>query len=333
MRYFGSKSSTANRVCDIVSKRIPAGSICDPFGGIGVMGAHFKSRNYSVWSGDILTCAHYFQIARIQRNRVPIFRRLREELNLTSTTDLVHLLNTMKRRKGWFVREYAERRHFFTKENAGRIESCRLAINRWIRNGWLSNSEQAVLTASLVNSIDRVANTAGTYYAYLKKWYRKALLPFRFDLIPPTVGNSDSQCFLSEAKHLVARRPFDVLYLDPPYNQRSYAHYYHLPETLATGKAPYVHGNSGISSSVKAQSCFNTPKLARKALEELLENAQFRLLVFHYSDDGIIKPNDLRRMFASLGATEEVLLESKGYTTIANSRNIKHRLYLVEKNE
>ncbi len=331
MRYFGSKSSTANQVCDIVSKRIPAGSICDPFGGIGVMGAHFKSRNYSVWSGDILTCAHYFQIARIQRNRVPTFHRLREKLNLTSAKDIVYLLNAIKQRKGWFVREYAEKRHFFTKENAGRIESCRLVINRWIRNGWLSKSEKAILMASLINSIDRVANTAGTYYAYLKTWYRKALLQFRFDLIPPTVGNPDSRCFLTEAKHLVSMRSFDILYLDPPYNQRSYAHYYHLPETLAMRKAPKVYGCSGISSSVKTKSCFNKSTLACKALEELLENARFRLLVFHYSDDGIIQRKELRRILAPLGTIKEIILDSKGYTTTTKSRNIKHRLYIIEK--
>lgn len=331
MRYLGSKGSTANRVCDLVSDRVPSGCICDPFGGIGIMGAHFKSRDYSVWSGDVLTCAHYFQIARIQRNRTPSFRRLRDELNLSSAEDIVSLLNSLKRKSGWFVREYALERKFFTKQNAGKIENCRLTINRWIRNGWLTYSEKAVLIASFINSVDRVANTAGTYYAYLKKWYRKALLPFNFELISPTAGNPNSQCFLSDAKTLVAKKKFDVLYLDPPYNERSYAHYYHLPETLATGKTPKARGSSGISVSAKERSDFNKINSATKALEELIETAQFKLMVFHYSDDGIIPKSKLRSIFSSLGTTEEILLDSKKYTTTDKSRNIKHRLYFIEK--
>ena len=296
MRYFGSKSFTVKLVYDLVSARIPSGSFCDPFGGIGVVGAFFKKKGYTIWCGDILTSAHYFQIARVERNRLPSFRKLRRSLNLWSSDEVVQALNSGGKRNGWFVREYSEKRKFFTRSNALRINACRLQINRWCREGLLSRSENAVLLASLINSVDRVANTAGTYYAYLKEWYRKALRPFHFELLCPISGSSKCRSFLEEAKDLVRRSTFDVLYLDPPYNQRSYSRYYHLPETIARSEAPRLYGKAGMPRSVRPDSDFNKPAKAKQALKDLLSKARFRLLVFHYSDDGLISHGEIRAL-------------------------------------
>jgi adenine-specific DNA-methyltransferase len=329
MRYFGSKSSTIKKVYQLVAKRMPSGSFCDPFGGIGIVGAFFKKKGYTIWCGDILTSAHYFQIARVERSRHPSFRKLRKAFNLVSSDDIIQHLNAEQGKFGWFVREYSDRRKFFTRPNALRINACRLRINKWWKDGLLSTSEYAVLLASLINSMDKVANTAGTYYAYLKKWYRKALLPFRFELIPPTSGSPECRSFLEEAKDLVSRSKFDVLYLDPPYNQRSYSRYYHLPETIARAEAPQVFGKAGIPSSDRPSSSFNKPMMAKRALEELLSNARFRLLVFHYSDDGLISSEDIRTMLNKYGQPNEYVLDSVGYTTKKTVRNIKHRLFVV----
>ncbi len=329
MRYFGSKASTIERVYDLIGERIPSGTFCDPFGGIGIVGSYFKKQGYSVWCGDILTVAHFFQTARVQRNSKPIFKGLIKALNLRRFADILDLLNTEQRKNGWFVREYAQKRRFFTIDNAARIEACRVLINKWSSNQWVSKTERAILLASLVNCMDKVANTAGTYYAYLKTWHRKALQPFRFDILPHTEGNPDCHSFLCEAKHLVGLRPHDILYLDPPYNERSYASYYHLPETIALGKTPKTHGKSGMPNSVRPLSDFNKARQARNALEELLKSARFRLLAFHYSNDGLIPPEEVRQILASCGQIEEFIIDSQGYSTATRPRRVKHCLYLV----
>lgn len=329
MRYFGSKVSTAQQVYRYIADRVPTGSFCDPFGGVGVIGAYFKERGYSVVSGDILTHAHFFQTARITRQRRPAFLRLRKELALESAEQVVELLNRAKRHDGWFVREYAEKRMFFTRSNAERIAGCRASIFAWAKQGLLSHSEKAVLVASLIDSMDRVANTAGTYYAYLKHWYRKAKQPFRFSLIPHTSGSRPCRAYLSDARDLVAGRHFDVLYLDPPYNDRCYAGYYHLPETIAQGLAPRVSGKAGIPCGPRVQSAFNRPANAFDALEELLHVASFRLLVFHYSDDGLITRSALLGLFRRYGAVHDVTVDAHGYTTRSKNRTVRQRLYLI----
>jgi adenine-specific DNA-methyltransferase len=234
MRYFGSKATTVDRVYELIAERIPSGTFCDAFGGLGFVGSHFKSKGYKVWTGDILTFAHYFQLSRIQLDRTVSFRRLRSNMRLDTIGDVIDTLNTLKPRNGWLVEEYAKKRMFFTLENAMRAQSCRLQIDSWSRSKWLNSHERAVLLASLINSMDRVANTAGTYYAYLKSWHRKALLPFRFELIRPAKGNPDCSSVLADAKDLVASRKFDILYLDPPYNERSYSTYLYVVRSFWT---------------------------------------------------------------------------------------------------
>jgi adenine-specific DNA-methyltransferase len=329
MRYFGSKVSTVADVYSLISQRVPSGTLCDPFGGIATVGSYFKARGYRVWTGDILTAAHYFQIARVELSRTPSFRKLREALNLKSRIDVIDLLNREKPKDGWFTREFSEKRLFFTRDNARRIDACRLRISQWSRFRLISRNEKAILLASLINSMDRVANTAGTYYAYLKSWHRKAMLPFRFELLPCTYGDPNCHCFLGEARDLVAQRAFDILYLDLPYNERCYTKYYHLPETLALEETPKANGMSGIPDNPRVISDFNKQDKAKTALEELLEKTTFQLLAFQYSDNGLIEPHQLRRVFREYGRIEEFVINSKGYTTATTSRTVEHRLYLV----
>jgi len=331
MRYIGSKVTVVPELFATIHDEVPTGTFCDPFGGVGVVGAYFKARGFKVWTGDMLRCAHCFQIARVGFNRRPQFRRLRQELGVSGTHDVETLLNGLRPSDGWFVREYSLKRRFFVRENAFRIQACRSRIATWYKKGWLSDNEHAVLLASLIDSFDKVANTAGTYYAFLKRWNRKALRDFSFTLIPPARGAHRGSCHYGDAVELVRKQFYDILYLDPPYNERDYAAYYHLPETIATGSSPRTHGASGIPvRRFHRRSTFNTPELASHALQQIAEAAKCRLLAFHYSDTGLIPPDRIRRILANVGPCREVLLSSKGYTTKHASRTTQHRLYMVK---
>jgi len=330
MRYFGSKISTIETIYDLISKRMSSGSFCDPFGGIGIVGSYFQSKGYNIWSGDILTFPHYFQIARLKFNRSLSFKRLIDEIDAENLNEIADFLNSSPPRTGWFSREYSEKRQFFTSLNAQKIQTCRQKIKSWAKKGWIDHDEHAVLLASLINSMDKVANTAGTYYAYLKKWHRKALKDFRFEFILSDISKGKGHCFHEPANTLVKRQKFDVLYLDPPYNERSYAHYYHLPETMALETTPKVHGMSGIPKNISNTSEYNSPQKANCALIDLLNNARFSLLIFHYADNGIITPREVRDVLCSFGPIEDYILEGKGYTTKNKPRKTKHHLYLVQ---
>ena len=330
MRYFGSKTSTIEILYNLISERFPKGSFCDPFGGIGTVASYFHSKGYMAWSGDILTFPYYFQIARMKIDLSMSFKKLIKELNLKNHYDIVKILNSIPSKNGWFTFEYSEKRNFFTKLNAQKIQACRLIIKKWTKSDLINNEEKALLLASLINSMDRVANTAGTYYAYLKNWHRKALNDFQFEFIKNIGSNKGKgNCFHEPASSLVKRNCFDVLYLDPPYNERSYAHYYHLPETIALQTTPKVHGKSGIPDKICTFSDYNKLNYASSALRELLYSANFKLLVFHYADNGIIPVQKVLDILSEFGQIDEYIIESKGYSTIKTYKKSQHHLYFI----
>ena len=329
MRYFGSKGSVVDAVHRMVKPVLPNGSFCDPFGGIGIVGRHFKTVGYRVTSGDVLLFAHMFQIASINRSGILPLSKVTAALSLRSASQVETYLNEGRGRHGWFVEEYAVNRAFFTVENARRIQRCWKLITSWHKDNLTSEKEHAVLMASLIDSMDKVANTAGTYYAYLKTFNRKALRPFMYRLLPPTngpIGNAVQ----SDALGLVQRAKYDILYLDPPYNERDYSAYYHLPETIASGRAVELTGRCGTPRSSRAKSRFTKPGEVQSAIAELLHASRFRLLVFHYSDEGLLSPSELRALLRPLGRVQKSSLDALGYRTTPGERSTGHSLYLVE---
>jgi len=329
MRYFGSKGSVVDAIHRMVASELPGGSFCDPFGGIGIVGRHFKSLGYRVTSGDVLLFAHMFQVASIDRSGPLPFSNVAAALGFRSAGQMQRFLNNDRGRSGWFVEEYALNRKFFTADNARRIQRCWKQITRWHEDGLTSDKEHAVLIASLIDSMDKVANTAGTYYAYLKTFTRKSLKPFLFRLLPPTKGPIGTAIH-SDALGVVQRAKYDILYLDPPYNERDYAAYYHLPETIASGKAVELAGICGMPQGSRVKSRFTRPGEVQCAVAELLRVSRFRLLVFHYSDDGLLSPREVLALLRPLGRIQKHSVDALGYRTTPGERSTGHTLYLVK---
>ncbi|MEW6262588.1 MAG: DNA adenine methylase [Thermodesulfobacteriota bacterium] len=329
MRYIGSKASSVYQLFELITKICQVGSICDPFGGIGIIGSFFKNHGFNVITGDHLIFAHYFQISKITLNRLPQFRELFKAYDLQNTLELSEYINSLPPADGWFVEEYSKKRNFFLLENARHIEKCRQLFRIWELNGLLTYNEKALLYASLINSMDKIANTAGTYYAYLKQLYRKAKKPFKFAFIVPITGCGKCKSYLLDAEELVKTRHFNILYLDPPYNDRSYSRYYHLPETIAKGITPILSGKAGIPISGHVSSAFNKKSTALLSLQNIITAAKFDLLAFNYSAYGIIDIIDIERLLSSIGKYRKYLVSEYGYVNNCIPRKSTTSLYLV----
>lgn len=329
MRYFGSKTMLLDRIGVITSDCIKTGCFCDPFGGIGTVGSYMKSKGYRVVSGDILQFAHFFQVARIEQNDLPSFSRICKETHCTTVQELELYLNQLKMDQGWFIEEYSEKRQFFIGQNAAHIQACINQIWQWHDCHSIDDTEYAVLIASLIQSMDKVANTAGTYYAYLKSWYRKAKKTFQFRFLQPTPGPGNCQASWIDALQLVSKVKADILYLDPPYNERSYGSYYHLPETIARGHRPTPRGKSGMFSYPDTRSDFNTGTSAVRALESIIRRTDAKCIIFHYTDNGIIPVEQVRCLLSPLGKMTEFYFNSKGYHTVPTEKQSQHHIYRV----
>lgn len=327
MRYLGSKTLLLENIAKIIEEYIGEGIFCDPFGGIGTVGSYMKKRGFCVITGDILNFAHYFQVALIENNDEENFGKLKKFIGIQTNVELEQYLSEIKANDGWLIREYAQKRLFFTYENACHIQGCIDNIMKW-KEELLSEKEYAIIIASLIQSFDSVANTAGTYYAYLKKYYRKANRPFKFKILDTTVGNKKCKSYLMDANELVKYVKSDVLYLDPPYNERDYGRYYHLPETVAKGIVPKPKGKSGMYIINNKKSEYNS-KRATKKFEELIEEAETKCIIFHYTDKGLINIEDARKILKKKGEVEEFYFDCKGYNTTCISNKCQHHIFKV----
>ena len=332
-RYFGSKQSSAAQVALLATTGFSGTTAADAFGGLGTIGAVLKGSGLKVTTCDVLKLPNAFQHARIVCQVRPRFTRLREATGLQTASAILEHLDTRRDNRSWLVTEFSTQRQFFTRDNASRIAGAWNAIKRWNEDGLLSESERKYLLASFLNSMDPCANTAGTYYAHLKQWHRKALKPFQMKWIPVQAGVAGGQALVGDALNVLRGKTFDLLYLDPPYNRRDYSRYYHLPESLASLKRPDTNPDS--ASGVPIQ-MLDASSLIRKSAEasylhELIYAVHWKRLVVQYCEGSEIPMSELRKMLSEAGKLQEHVLPALGYTTAANARKHKHHVFIIDK--
>jgi adenine-specific DNA-methyltransferase len=333
MRYFGSKSFTAatveTRALEFLSVGSRGGTVCDPFGGIGMIASAFKRAGWRVTVADHLLFPHYYQRARLDSSKNLKFSVLISHLNLASTAEIEAYLNAFPPLSGWITEEFSIRRGFFTPSNAAKIDAVWMEIKAWSAGGIINDHEYVFLISSLIDSFDRVANTAGTYYAYLKDKTRRALHDFKFKFLTQVDGPFDVDCRHQEAISTVDSGNFDVLYLDPPYSSRSYDRYYHLPQTVAAGVDSKAIGISGVPDRLPIKSKFESPRTAERALSDLVDAARCSILMVQYADGGLISLDRIKKILEARGSVNETRINTIGYTTQHHSRATQHSLFVV----
>jgi adenine-specific DNA-methyltransferase len=310
----------------------------DPFAGICTVSRHFKKLGYRITTGDVLYQSYVFQMAAVKANRQPFFSRLLRSLNLERNDIAPHELvlghlNQLPGRVDFVSRNYSlaspNKRRFFTRPNARKIDAIRTTIAAWRSRGLISPQEEAYLLASLLNALDCVANTAGTYYAFLKRFYRKAKRGLFLRPLEITSNGQRNRIWLCEATDLVQRTSTDILYLDPPYNERDYRSYYHLTESIATWDKPRVMGRAGLPVRPRKKSEFCSRTTAEKALARLISCANAKLILLHYSTKGLVSHEKIVGLLRQRGSTTFHTWRVRRYATSKGGAGAcNHRLYV-----
>jgi adenine-specific DNA-methyltransferase len=129
---------------------------------------------------------------------------------------------------------------------------------------------------------------------------------------------------------------FDLVYLDPPYNQHPYGSNYFMLNIIAGDKAAtdIQDGVSGISTNWN-RSAYNKRQQAEEAMERLVETLNAKFILISYNDEGIIPINAFKSILSKHG---NVQLKMKDYNTYRGSRNlngrnikVKELLWILEK--
>ena len=325
MRYIGNKTRLLPFILRTLKRLgVKPGTAHDAFSGTAAVGRALKGAGWRVVSSDLMTYSYVLQRAYVVASRRPSFTALvagDEELRraLRSPT-LRERASTRGAGRLGAVAEYLESwidaetgfissqfstaggRMYFTPENAGRIDAAWRALHEWRAGGLIDDDAYYILLAAVIDGADRVANTAGVYAAFIKRWQPNALR--RFTIVPELpLRGSGSTAHIGDATD-VAREagPLDVLYLDPPYNARQYSGYYHIPEILARGwseQGPALRGKVGLLADKAPRSLWCRKRKVRGALRELLAATGARHVLVSYNSEGILPASQLEEELAS----------------------------------
>lgn len=196
---------------------------------------------------------------------------------------------------------------FFDYKNAKLIGWIREDIDRHKRS--LTEKEYAILLASLIYSIDKIANTVGHFDAYIKKSI--PYHPLTLQLIKPLSPKS-IEIYREDSNSLAERVSADVAYIDPPYNSRQYSRFYHIYENLVTWGKPELYG---VAMKPKPQnmSAYCTTSAAA-AFRDLIMKLQVKYIAVSYNNTYASKSGSSKNKIT----LEELrsILEKRGKTTI-----------------
>jgi len=341
VRYIGNKTRLRGFIRRVLRKRgIVPGRAIDPFCGTASVSRALKRWGFSVIAADLMRYAYVFGRAYVETAVRPELKQriLISGASARTLTELARALNQMPGAPGFIHENFTPAgdtgaqfgRMYFTPENAARIDAIRTWLNGAHNAGTLPDDAYYMLLAALIEAADRVANTTGVYAAFVKSWQSNAVRPLDLRLENTIRGNS-CHAYQQDAFEVVAgHEPFQLLYLDPPYNSRQYPGYYHIPELIATGwfeQQPPLRGKTGLLPDQHQRSVWCSVRKAEAALEALLASARCKHVMMSYNSEGIIPEDSVERLLKTYGIRSTYQRYHRAYRRYRSDADGENRNY------
>ncbi len=214
IKYLGSKRRLAP-VLGEVAVAAGARTALDLFTGTTRVAQELKRRGVHVTACDSARYSEVFGRCYIEADA--------DEVDLPALDAALASLASLDGRDGYVTETFCRRSRFFHPDNGARIDAIREAID--VR--YAGHALEPILLTSLIEAADRVDSTTGVQMAYVKKWAPRALRPL--ELRRPLLVAGSGVAHRGDAQALARTLgPFDLAYLDPPYNQHRYFTNYHV---------------------------------------------------------------------------------------------------------
>lgn len=296
MNYIGSKLSLIDFLVDSIEQVSGKsdGVFADLFAGTGIVGSTFKKKGFEVIANDI---QHYSYV--LNKHYI--------ENSETVDSSLISYLNSLNGIEGFVYKNYCmgsgSERNYFTDENGKKCDTIRTEIDILYKSREISANQYYHLLASLINSIDKYANTASVYGAFLKHTKKSASKEFKLELLPIIEGKKGT-VYNEDINSLVTRVKGDVLYLDPPYNARQYCANYHVLESISRYDNPVLFGKTGLRDYDGQRSKYCSARTVEGAFKDLLSNANFKYIFLSYNNEGLMSFDTIRTIMSKYGKYE-----------------------------
>ena len=333
VNYIGSKYSLLDTIATVISEQLPArGRALDLFSGTSTVAQLLKQMGYQTYANDWQRYAYVTARAYLDFEDYPSFARLlgSETIRPLATASMTTLHSAVRRGQsaesnaafrvlrhlenlagcsGSFFEHYcdggAAGRMYFSQANGRRIQAIGDQISDWQQRELITPAEHCWLRASLIESADKVANTASIYGAYLKHvkaTAQKNLGMIALAPVPSPHPELQHQAFCSDARTVCVDNDLPrmtLTYIDPPYNHRQYSSNYHILETLACWDMDQFEprGKTGLRPASHQSSPFCSKVQAAQAFDQLFAVLRSDYLLFSYSSDGILSEQQLQTLF------------------------------------
>lgn len=233
-------------------------------------------------------------------------------------------------------------RCFYTNYNARYIDIMRQSIAEIV-----PENLQQFFIAPLLSQASVHANTAGIFKGFYKNSKtgigqfggngKNALSRICSNIKLPFPVLSEFDCrvriFQREANELsisselyegLSDGQFDLVYMDPPYNQHPYGSNYFMLNLIADYQRPDCEKISRVSGIPKGwnRSAYNKKRIASETFEHLVKNIRAKFLVISFNNEGFISREEMEQLLGRYGKVS--VLESE-YNAFRGSRNLKNR--------
>lgn len=307
MRFIGNKTGLLNDISKVIKDNCDGTekTFCDIFAGTASVSRFFKNK-YTIISNDLLYSSYILQMGTIQNVEIPTFEKIRKTLNINDVFDYLENTDISKEKFNKFIYEnYSPNnnceRMYLTSENALRIDFIRNKIEKWKNTEMITENEYYYLLAALIEGVPYVSNITGTYGAYLKNWDKRAFKKFEMVRLNVIDNKLNNRCYNKNANELIDEIKGDILYLDPPYNERQYLPNYHLLETIARYDNPEIKGKTGIRTYETEKSNYCIKNKVYNELGELIRKANFKHIILSYNQDGLLSEKEIKSILVEYG--------------------------------
>lgn len=308
MRFIGNKTQLLDNIKDVIDRHVTnANSFCDIFSGTASVARYFKQW-YEIYSNDLLYFSYCLQRGTIQIDHAPTFTKLQAATNIANPIKYFNEMPTsdmecLSQEKRFFQNNYSPSggRMYITDSNALRIDFSRIKIEEWFKKGLLTEDEYYYLVACVIEGIPFVSNISGTYGAFNKTWDVRSNKLFVLIDLPVIDNGRQNRSYNEDGATLLKKIHGDILYIDPPYNERQYLPNYHVLETAAKYDYPVLHGKTGQRPYELQRSDFCSKKTVVQAFDELMKNAKFQHIILSYNTDGIMSLDEIETTMKKYG--------------------------------
>lgn len=302
-RYTGSKYKLMDWIRELIINNCKGKSFFDVFAGTGVVTEYMINDYDKYIINDFLYSNEVIYKGFL----------LQENYNMDKLIKIVESYNKDDRtalNENYVSTNYGDK--YFNREDAKLIGKIREDLDICISNNEINSKEYFILLASLLFSLDKIANTCGHYDAYRKTDNIES--KFKYELILPKKlkKNQKIEIYREDSNILAKKIKADIAFIDPPYNSRQYSRFYHVLENITKWEKPKLYGTALKPKEENMSEYCKTS--APKAFKDLIDKLNVKYIVVTYNNTYNSKSSSSKNKIT----LEEIksMLDKKGETKV-----------------